>query len=97
MTVKRETLSKQMEAVTESHSARQEALNATATEINEKISKYAVIKQTKTTTEAAAAAATKDKKSAKKGGGGVKSKELAEVEAELEVSIFPCAYTTHIP
>ena len=58
MTVKRETLSKQMEAVTESHSARQEALNATATEINEKISKYAVIKQTKTTTEAAAAAAT---------------------------------------
>merc|ERR1719317_1253897 len=70
-----------MEAVSESHSARQEALNKTALEINDKISKYAVIKQTAST---ATASKDQNKRSAKK---AVKSKELAEVEAELECPV----------
>ena len=78
-----------MDAVTESHSARQEALNKTAEDINQKMSKYAVIKQTAKTSVNA-----KDQHPKGKAGPGsqnnkkvaVKSKELAEVEAELEVS-----------
>jgi len=85
MTVKRETLSKQMEVVTESHSARQDALNKTADDINQKMSKYAVIKQT----ASGQAGSKKDqaKSASKNNKKNVKSQELAEVEAELECPV----------
>ena len=65
-------------------SFRQEALNATAVEINEKISKYAVLKLTATTEKSSKSVTKGSAPTAKKN--NQKSKELAEVEAELEVN-----------